>query len=276
MCSTNRSFNTTYNDNEDVPPYTGIMFEVTAIGDPLRVLTLELDLRLENATDLTVEVYSHAGRFVEVFDKPEAWDKVASTKAVVSRGGDAAIIPVQYFTPVRIGANQRQSFYVTMTGPYLDHSVYALQKTGDIQIRGDDLQLFVGAGLTEYPFTDKLDDILNPMFAGVIHYEKEHVCGEDLTITSYIDFPFLFEQLVSNLLDVTTAISSVINELLKEDGELKSYISRFDLKVFDGVTEAVTYQRKWLNNSTITEVFLCSFLLSHITFSRRCLSQLLD
>ena len=245
MCSIHRAYNTTYNDNREVPPYTGLMFEVTAIGDPLKILTLELDLRLENATDLSVEVYSLSGQFAELFNQPDAWDLVAATQVVVTPGGGGAVIPVQDFTPVRIGANERHSFYVTMKGPYLDHTVYALQKTGEIQSRGDDLQVFVGAGLTEYKFPEQLDDVLNPMFAGVIHYEKEFDCGTVLTSTAYLDFPFLFEESVDMRI-VTMAINEAVDELLKEEDELKSYVSRFGLQKRDsGETEAISYTCKW-------------------------------
>lgn len=244
MCSINRSFNTTYNDNEKVPSYTGLMFEVTAIGDPLRVLTLELDLRLENATDLSVEVYTRQGHFADVFDQPDAWDLVADTEVVLSADG-GGIIPAQRFLPVRIGANQRQSFYVTMKEPLLDHTVYALQKTGEIQTRGDDLQVFVGAGLTEYKFPAKLDDILNPMFAGVIHFEKEYDCAKEPMSTTTLDFPFLFEKSASDMGDLTGLLNEVVDGLLKDDYELKTFVSQYGLKKQDaGATEAVSYTCK--------------------------------
>jgi len=250
------------------------MFEVTAIGDPLNILTLELDLRLENATDLSVEVYSLSGQYAEHFNQPDAWDLVAATQVVVTPGGGGAVIPAQDFTPVRIGANERQSFYVTMKGPYLDHTVYALQKTGDIQSRGDDLQVFVGAGLTEYKFPEKLDDILNPMFAGVIHYEKEYDCGTVLTSTTYLDFPFLFEESVDMRI-VTMAINKAVDELLKEEDGLKSYVSRFGLQKRDsGETEAVSYSYtcKWCQHLFRQRSSFCSrctslpHIVSHIGF----------
>jgi len=244
MCSINRSYNTSYNDNLEVPPYTGLMFEVTVRSEPVIINAFELDLRLENATDLSVEVYSLPGSFVEKFDQPSEWTLVADTELVLSTGG-GGIIPVQQFVPVRIDTAQRQSFYITMKGPYLDHNVYALQKTGELQSKGDDLQVFVGAGLTEYRFPNQLDTILNPMFAGVIHYEKEYNCDEVLTATTYLDFPVLFQDSVGNMVDVTTAINDALDEIFKNDPEIKSFVSDYDLSKDDGHTEAVKYTRKF-------------------------------
>lgn len=273
MCSINRSYNTSYNDNLEVPPYTGMMFEVTARRAPVIIKAFELDLRLENATDLAIEVYSLPGSFEEKFDQPSEWTLVADTEVVLTAGGGGGIVPVQKFTPVRIDFAQRQSFYITMKGPYLDHNVDALQKTGEVQSKGDDLQVFVGAGLTEYRFPNQLDTILDPMFAGVIHYEKEYNCDQVLTATTYFDFPVLFEDSVGNMVDVTTAINDALDEIFKNDPEIKAFVTDYDLTKGDGQTEAVTYTRKWLQNEQIRSLcvrfvlLLCNAIPS---FSNQC------
>lgn len=243
MCSLNRSLNTTFNDNVDVIPFTGIMFEVTAISQPLNILTFELDMRLENASDLSVEVYSRRGYFADVFNQPDEWRMIASTEVIPIYGGVGAIIPVHDFAPVHIEANQRQSFYITAKQSILDHNVDALQKTGEVQMRNEDLQLFVGAGLTEYKFPSGLARFNSPMFAGIIHYEKENACANNPTITTTLTIPFLFEVSPSRMLDVTQSISETVNRLLVDDQLLKEYVSRFGLReVGSAATVAVKHQ----------------------------------
>jgi len=258
MCSINRSFNTTYNDNLAVPPYRGIMFEVTALGvDPLTVLTLELDLRLENATaaeleNLKVQVYTASGHFHDALEQAASWHLVADATVAVNSNTNNAIIPVQQFHPVRIPGQQLQSFYVTTNGSYLDFTVDALQKTGEVQVRGDDLQLFVGAGLTSgFQFPAVLDKVLHPMFAGVLHYEIEHSSGNcnDRIIKTVLDVPFLFETSVANMADVTMAIDDAVAHLLGNDPHLRSLGSEFGLQQPQGAeTKAVKYTREYCSH----------------------------
>ena len=244
MCSINRFFNTTYNDEPEVPPYTGIMFEVTTRAEVVIVKAFELDLRLENATDLTVEIYTLQGNYGDVVGKPENWTLIANTEVVPSvRGG--GIVPVQKVVPVRIEAAQRQSFYITMKGAYLDHNVNALQKTGELQSAGEDLDIYVGAGLTDYKFSGQLDKILHPMFAGVIHYEIPYECDTVVTSTAVFEFSVLFRKSVGNRSDVTNAISDALNELLIQDPQLRTYVSDFSLVKQKGETVPLQYTRKY-------------------------------
>jgi hypothetical protein len=249
MCSINRSFNTTYNDKQEVPPYTGIMFEVTARAEAVIVNAFELDLRLENATDLTVEIYTLQGYYGDEVGKPDKWTLIANTEVVLSFGG-GGIVPVQKIVPVRIDAAQRQSFYITMKGPYLDHNVNALQKTGELQSTGEDLNVYVGSGLTDYKFPGLLDKVLHPMFAGVIHYEIPYDCDTIATSTTVFEFSVLFRKSVGNKADVTNAISNALNELLTQDPQLRTYVSDFSLVKQKGETEPLPYTRKYWSIAT--------------------------
>lgn len=210
------------------------MFEMTAISDSdLEVLTLELDIRWDrNFTDLSVEVYSLAGSYDLYFDQPGAWELLASTELVPAPEGNSAIIPVTDFTPVRIPARGRRSFYVTMKGPYLDHTVYALQKTGDVHIRGDDLQLLVGSGFTNYKFPGAIDKVLHPQFAGIIHYKKTFECADSKAASTAVEFQYLFEkgQLDEKFVSkANAAIEGAMDGLLKSNSVLRGFVKEYGL-----------------------------------------------
>jgi hypothetical protein len=233
LCTSNEQFNTTYNGDIDVPPYVGVMFEMSSFSD-LEVLTFELDIRWDaEPTDLWVEVYTLSGSYAELFDQPEAWDLLASTDLVLAPEGNSAVIPATDFTPVRIPAHEKRSFYVTMKGPYLDHTVYGLQKTGDIHIRGDDLQLFVGSGFTGYKFPGAIDTVLHPQFAGIIHYKKTFDCDDSMAATTTVDFQFLFEKNVLDgtlILTANAAIELAVDKLLESNEVIRGFVKEYGLQ----------------------------------------------
>jgi hypothetical protein len=51
------ALNTTYEEIVEIPPYVGIMFTVRARAQPIDITTLELDLRLQDDSNLSVQVY---------------------------------------------------------------------------------------------------------------------------------------------------------------------------------------------------------------------------
>lgn len=263
LCGKYYNFNTTYNGNVDVPPYSGILFEVTSLAKPLNVLTLELDIRFDLANDeekgdLSIQVYTTTGGFINLLDNPESWDLVADTQLLLSPSGNGGIIDVQDFSPVHIEARQRQSFYVSMNQALLDHNVDALQKTGELAIQNSDMNVYVGAGTTlpgnsstfqadfggkddsNRKFPVQLDPILNPMFAGVIHYRAEAECGQDLLTTTYIDIPFLLKKSVDDWQYVTEALNMAVENLMSSRDELKDYVTMYSLRKLDaGQTNAL-------------------------------------
>jgi hypothetical protein len=89
------SLNTTYNDVAGVPPYTGIMFEIFSRSN-IEILTFELDLQMENATDLSVEIYSLERAYASNVHNESAWELVANTVAVPAPKGNGVIVPVNY------------------------------------------------------------------------------------------------------------------------------------------------------------------------------------
>ena len=228
QCVATTSLNTTYNDVAEVPPYTGIMFEIFARSN-IEILTFEMDLRVGNATDLSVEIYSLEGAYAMLVNNESAWELVAKTVAILEPDGNGVIVPVGDFAPVTMAERTKRSFYVTMKGPYLDHRVNALQKTGEVQISVPDMEILVGAGLTEYKFPEKIDRIVDPQFAGVIHYRKTTDCNK-MVSTTLVEYKFLLDR-IELFLEANAAIAVAIDKLLQSSKVLKSYVEEFSLQI---------------------------------------------
>jgi len=229
QCEATKSFNTTFNDNEDVRPYTGIMFELDSKTD-VEILTFELDVHLEDATDLAVEVYSRKGTFQNYMNEPDSWELIANSTLVPAPEGAGAIIPIYDFERVFIPKYEKQSFYVTMKGPYLDNTVNALQRTGDVHTSTDDMKLLVGSGIIEYKF-GQVDTDVNPQFAGIIHYTKTGECSS-LTTKTVIEYKFLVDKEADNTLlaGFDSAVDSSIGELMGKSDTLRQYREHYGLQ----------------------------------------------
>jgi hypothetical protein len=224
------------------------MFEMSAYSD-VEVTTFELDIRLDmNPLDLSVEVYTIDGSYDLFFDKPDAWQQLAATALVLAPEGNSAVIPVADFTSINIPARGKRSFYITMKGPYLDPTVFALQKTGDVHIKGDDLQLLVGSGFTSYKFPDAIDTVLHPQFAGIVHYKKKIDCHDTSASTTAVDFQFIFEmtELDAPLISITNAaIERAVDELLVSNASLRRLVEEYGLsKSSAAETSLVIYPGK--------------------------------
>jgi hypothetical protein len=223
LCSRYRAFNTSYNGDGDVPSYTGVFFEIAALKRPIEIQTLELDIvgSLNNTDKLSVEVFSVAGSFQDVFSQPDVWDLVADSKLVPVLDGNGAIIPAAEFMPVHIPAGERFSLYVTLTETGLDHNVHGLQKTGDRHIYNDDIQLFVGAGTNEYKFPATLQRSPFPMFAGVVHYRFKEDCSIQDQITTAFSVNFLVDLPREDFrLILADVVAKLYGVMLQRDGAL--------------------------------------------------------
>jgi hypothetical protein len=223
QCDVNNALNTTYNPNPAVIPYVGIMFSVFS-KNPLEILTMELDIRFGNSTDLdlSVEVYTYKGRYELIFDDPSVWTLVANTTLVPAPEGTGAIIPVSDFDTVSLGKLERMSFYITMKSPILDYNVAALAKTDEIAMQTPDMDLLVGVGFTEYKFPEAIDTLVDPQFTGVIHYTRKATCGQ---VTSTVDFEFILdEQLrIKTLGDLTTLVDAAVADIMLQDSGLQVF-----------------------------------------------------
>jgi hypothetical protein len=243
QCATNTALNTTYNAHPDVVPYVGIMFSIFS-KNPLEILTMELDIRFDNATDLSVEVYSYQGRYDLVYNDPSVWTMIANTTAVPAPEGTGAIIPVNDFDTVSMGRLERRSFYITMKSPSLDYNVAALAKTDEIALQTPDIDLLVGVGFSEYKFPEAIDPLVNPQFTGVIHYARKATCGK---VSTSIEYLFILdEQLRIEVLgDLTRFVDAALTDIMLQDSGLQVFQEMHGLqKDGDAQTAAELYPGK--------------------------------
>jgi hypothetical protein len=239
------TFNTKFNDIPEIPPYLGILFSVKSRAQPLEILTLELDLRLEDDSDTSIEVYTYDGLFDLVFSDASKWKQVANTNVVRNPqgAGAGALIPVADFDTITLEPNERVSFYVTMKSPLIDFNVDVFMKPGKLAIENDDLSVFVGSGLTEYKFPNEVDTLLDPQFAGVIHYKRTLETCDVLEITT-VTYQFLvMDPLDANVLDIIAArTNQKINDLLRDDTILRDMQAVHELvKTADATAYPVEY-----------------------------------
>ena len=247
-CTSLKALNTTYNLDDRVPTYVGIMFEMFPKSD-MELLTLELDVRIpedDEDVDLSVEVYTMRGSYevTKAYDyDPSKWLLIAKTTGVLLPEG-GLIIPTSDFNRLEIPRGERRSFYVTMKKSYLDHNVMALQKTGELQLRTDDLDLKVGVGFHEYKFPGDFDRTLDPQFAGIMHYRRTTECKR-ATSTTTVDYTFLLEQTVTPKLitDVNRHIDEAVRALLEQNSALKSYQKYYGLQLYnEPKTSAIRFE----------------------------------
>jgi hypothetical protein len=219
QCAVNIALNTTYNANKDVVPFVGIMFSVFA-KTPIDILSMELDIRFGNSTDLSVEVYSYSGRYELIYNDPTYWTLVANTTAVPAPEGTGVIIPVGYFDTVSIGQLERQSFYITMKSPILQYNVAALVKTDEVALQTLDLDLLAGIGFTEYKFPEEISTLVDPQFTGVIHYTRKNACGQ---VSSTVDYEFVLdEELRAGVLeDLARKVDAAVTDIMQKDSGLQ-------------------------------------------------------
>lgn len=254
LCQFVESLTTPYNEVTAVPTYTGLMFKIYAKTE-IEILTFELDLRLDPTTtsDLSVEVFSKAGTYVEATTDISQWQQISNTKIMPfsSSGNAGAIIPQNNFTPVVVPVDSEQSFYITMNQPYIDITVDALQKTDEVQIGTTDFDLFVGSGFSEPRFPAAgVNKTVDPQFAGIIHYRIRGKC-EDLVDTSEIPYRFLFlveAELPTSVLEtISQTIDAKIDSILEENPALQSYKEKYSLqRLGETKTEPEEYTGKFL------------------------------
>ena len=229
-----KSFNTTYNDDDRVPTYYGVMFEMFPRVD-MEMLTMELDIRIPSEhddPDLSIEVYTMKDSYevLKAYDA-DSWTLVADTTGVLLPGEKGLIIPTKDFDPVKLTAGQKQSFYITMKRSYIDHNVMALQKTGEVQVKAGDFDLLVGVGFTEYKFPGDYDRTVDPQFSGVFHFRRFTDCVKAVE-TTVVEFSFLLKQEVTPLLvtSVNQYVDDTIKDFMKKNSALKSYQKYFGLQ----------------------------------------------
>jgi hypothetical protein len=237
QCAVNNALNTTYNPNKDVVPFVGIMFSVFA-KTPLDILTMELDIRFGDNTDLSVEVYTYKGRYDLIFNDPIFWTLIANTTAVPAPEGTGAIIPVSDFDNVSIGQNERRSFYITMKAPILQYNVDALVKTDEVALQTTDIELLAGVGFSEYKFPEAINTLVDPQFTGVLHYAYKSTCGQ-VSSTVYYEFILNEKLLVGVLEEFTRQVDAAVTDLMQNNSRLQVLQETHDLQK-DGDAQTAT------------------------------------
>jgi hypothetical protein len=272
QCDVNTALNTTYNPNPAVIPYVGIMFSIFS-RKPFEILTMELDIRFGNSTDLdlSVEVYTYKGRYEIIFDDPSVWTLIANTTLVPAPEGTGAIIPVGDFDTVSMGKLERRSFYITMKSAIMDYNVAALAKTDEIALQNPDMDLLVGVGFSEYKFPEAIDTLVDPQFTGVLHYTKKSTCGE---VSSTVDYEFILdEQLrIETLGDLTTLIDAAVADIMLQDSGLIAFQEIHALQK-DGDSQTTTELYTGKSYSMLTEYLTISCKSHCLTLGASCQLQ---
>lgn len=235
QCIHAQGLTTDYNGDDRVPPYQGLMFEVAATS-AIRVTSLEFDIRIDQMgrDDMMVEAYVAESGYKVIMDDPTKWVRIARGELELIRGTTASI-PERHFQSFFMERGQRRSIYVSLVnGSYLDHTVYALEKTGELAAENRDMKVYVGTGFHGPSFESPPDTVLDPQFAGTIRYESTVACSAlkqettvslafvaELSETSeeFKRLPFLFAEAMGNALD----------DLLRSDSALE-LVAEFQLK----------------------------------------------
>ena len=227
-CYSPHSLQTPLNTNDLIPTYNGIMFDVVALTDEIEVTSIEFDAKVDEVTDMRVEVFSREGLYEDYIDDESAWEKIADTEAIASTDRQTLRIPYTAFKPTSISQGKQRSFYISMQGPWIDSVAKALDKTGEIQTKNDDLGIHVGVGLSER-FPTNFDTTVDPQFSGTLHYMKLIDCQKDFSTTSVTiqlitpkseDLSF-FSQLTQNMHEAVTnnlLKSSPFRDMVSEHG----------------------------------------------------------
>lgn len=208
-----------------------------------------------------------------------AWTQIAGTKAIPIPELESALIPVQDFETIVMGADELRSFYITMKGPFLDTFSAAMDERGSLDRDFEAFQLDVGGGLSEYKFPAAFDDILHPKFAGVIHYQESADCvSSPETMDIVVKFDFLldvYELDEATFKEVATVVKDMLeDEISKPDGLLKEAVAQHGLLLVEDPTSALPSQplRKCATSSVVDTVVFGAFAgkkNTHTSFTQR-------
>ena len=223
-----------FNFNDDDMAFEGIMFNLKSQGGFVEVLTLELDVRVEDKTDLAIEVYTYNGDFSNVHARPDEWELLADTELVLypdsSRG---AIVPSHAFRPFTLGNGELRSLYVKMKGPWIDNTINVFLDDGEpVPNDNQHVVLYPGAGLTdEFPLS--YNKFTRPIFAGGLHLRTEGACL--VTPQTRVDYIINTDKEVSDalLVSISEAVDATMESLLRVDSVLVGYQNDYELKQVD-------------------------------------------
>lgn len=204
----------------------GVMFSVRAKQEPLLVETLELSsVYVAGDREIHVEIFTKEGGYKSFEANPDAWVKIADTSLHPAKEGHGTLIPKRSFHPVEVKPYTERAFYVTLDTTDLRYANAPGSPMGSIYAQDENLQVHVGAGLLEYPFSNR---IFEPrVFCGIIHYKKLVDCDNMAVMTSKVSYAFIVQHdgLSPNV--VTSQVNSIVRgsivSLLGSDLNLMNY-----------------------------------------------------
>ena len=188
-----------------------------------------------------------SGDYLGLNGNESAWTQIAGTKAIPIPEVDSALIPVQDFETVVMGADELRSFYITLKGPFLDTFSSAMEERGSFDRDFEAFQIDVGGGLSEYKFPAAFDEIVTPKFAGEIHYQESTDCVLPAETTDVVvTFDFLLDiykldEAISKEL-ATVVKDMLVDELSKSDGHLKEAVAEHSLLLVEDPSSALPSQ----------------------------------
>jgi hypothetical protein len=212
----------------------GVMFTVRGKKEAILIETLELSsVYLGNQRGIHVMVYTKDGDYQNYQDKPGDWVNIADTIINTATEGRGTLIPAHDFHPVQVKPGHQRAFYVTLDTTDLRYSNSPGRPVGSIYVEDQFLQIHVGAGLLEYPFSSK---IFEPrVFCGIVHYKRIVDCNSVTMVDSKVPYHFIVQHDSLSDKAVTSQVNDIVTgtvkALLGSDVELSAYRASADLKV---------------------------------------------
>ncbi|CAB9504868.1 Peptidyl-Asp metalloendopeptidase [Seminavis robusta] len=164
-----RAFQTTFSSNNG---YAGNLFTIEAKTD-LIIETFDINAGSREA-GLELKIYTKHGDFDRFDFQPSlTWFELCSTTVNGQGESNPTHVPASAVKTVAVKANDRQSFFITFTGPYMKYTSALLDPN---YLTNDDLSLVSSAG-TPHPFTHYFP---NRIWNGVIYYQAGSAYDADL------------------------------------------------------------------------------------------------
>ena len=268
-CQQSSSLETTF--VSDTQGY-GVMFTVTGKQDMLLVVTLEISaVVLADNNGVHVMVYTKEGSYEDFEGKPGDWVKVADTVIVPTQDGQGTLIPPRDFHPVQITPRSQRAFYVTLDSTDLRYSNSPGRPVGTVFVEDNFLQVHVGAGLLQYPFSNK---VFSPrVFCGIVHYRRMVDCNKVAVVDTTVSYHFVVQHDSLSDSSIQSTFNSIVGEsitaLIRSKLELAMFKEYAALKL-DSVDTLITsspFNAEAYSECTTNTVRTCSAVVSHMHFT---------
>ena len=254
QCSEHHEYTTSYNQNTGISPIAGIMFYASSKFEPITIETMEIDVRTEFVQNYQVLVYTTDESYYiptsatddGVYNNPEAWTLVANTTLIPHPNGERALIPTNDFTNIALDSLQKQAFFIKLQGSWIDHTLQALVKDGELAFSGDYMSVFAGSPVNIdfanpsqiFPM-NQLDRSANPIFAGKFYFSTPQDCQNDgeqavpRTMKTTVEFILVTDvQLSAQDYDnIEVDMENLFAELVETDPTVAGLVSNHGLKL---------------------------------------------